>query len=85
MGRSRLMRKGSQRIYQRKRVGSKRRSVFVGYKHLKGVSHKTSQPSPTGLGKHARATKIGTKMKGRDGKMWTVVRRSNGSRYWRRV
>lgn len=40
------------------------------------------EPSPKGLGYCARFEKIGTKKKGKDGNMWIVSERANGSRAW---
>lgn len=40
------------------------------------------EPSPKGLGYCARFEKIGTKKKGKDGNMWIVSERANGTRAW---
>ena len=41
-----------------------------------------NEPSPKGLGYCARHESLGTKMKGKDGNMWIVQERANGSRAW---
>jgi hypothetical protein len=40
------------------------------------------EPSPKGLGYCAKFEKIGTKKKGRDGNIWIIQKRSDGSRAW---
>lgn len=45
-------------------------------------SYKGTEPSPKGLGYCAHAEKLGTKMKGRDGKMWVIVKTKANVRKW---
>jgi hypothetical protein len=41
-----------------------------------------SRPSPS---KSAAATPLGTPMRGNDGRMYRVTRRSNGTQYWKAI
>ena len=51
-------------------------------KNDKTRKFKGNEPSPKGLGYSASACKIGQKRRGKNGKMWKVVKVSNGSRRW---
>lgn len=51
-------------------------------KNNKKESYKGTEPSPKGLGYCAHNETVGKKMKGRNGKMWIIRERANGSKYW---
>lgn len=78
---NKIQKTGAIRIYQRKQTGKSRKCV--GYV-LPGRKAVEGAPSPNGLGYHARRMQIGTVMAGADGNSWIVVRRENGSRFWKR-
>ena len=45
-------------------------------------SYKGTEPSPKGLGYCGHAEKVGKRMKGKDGKIWIVVKNKNGIKKW---
>ena len=47
-------------------------------------SYKGTEPSPKGLGYCGHAEKVGKRMKGKDGKIWIVVKNKNGIKKWTR-
>ena len=46
--------------------------------------YKGTEPCPLGLGYCPRMEKIGTKMKGRDGKVWVVRKIDKGRKDWKK-
>ena len=47
-------------------------------------SYKGTEPSPKGFGYCGHAEKVGKRMKGKDGKIWIVVKNKNGIKKWTR-
>lgn len=45
-------------------------------------SYKGTEPCPKGYGYHPECEKIGTIMKGRDGKLWIVKKVNKGNKDW---
>lgn len=45
-------------------------------------TYKGTEPSPKGLGYCGHAEKIGKRMKGKDGKIWIVIKNKNGIKKW---
>ena len=49
------------------------------------LTHKGTEPSPSGLGIHARQMKLGSISRGKDGTKLIVKKTANGVRRWVRV